>query len=58
MREWWQWPVMLAVFALPILALFWGWLLFFRLALAVARRLRQAGLRRAAGTTGQGSPRQ
>ena len=40
MREWWQWPVMLAVFALPILALFWGWLLFFRLALAVAGRLR------------------
>ena len=58
MREWWQWPVMLAVFALPILALFWGWLIFVRLALAVVVRLRQAGIRRAAGTAGQGSPRQ
>ncbi len=57
MHEWWQWLAMVVVFALPILALFWGWHFAFLGALAVGGRLRQAAQRRADRPPGQETPR-
>lgn len=42
MREWWQWLFMTAVFAVPIIALAWGWQLFVMCAVVLGTRRRRS----------------